>query len=114
MKKKYFTREKTDIIYIRLNNELSLNYIPTLGDGLDYGLGEVCLEEMDDKFAFYIVDKFIKHDYEEFSNIEDAIDKLINFYNQYDAGCNPDIMKSIFYETLELKKEDKKLLQYSK
>ena len=81
---KYFTIENNIIIYRRLKNETDLEYLPYLGASIDYGEGDACIEEgINDGveiFKFYIIDRFNKFDYQEFNNLEEAINRLIEYY----------------------------------
>ena len=105
-KRKYFTNENNDIIYNRLENELTIQYLPYLGPSINFGLGDICLEETDDIFKFYVIDRASKFEYEEFNTIEDAISKLITYYKENEIVDSPDKMKEIFYQTLVLKKQE--------
>ena len=95
--------ENNDIIYSRLKNETSINFLPYLGPCVDFGTGDICLEEGTNIYKFYVIDRNNKHYYEEFSKIEDAIQKLISYYIDRNIIDNPTKMKNIFYETLNLK-----------
>ena len=105
--RKYFTIENNDIIYTRLKSETSIENLPYLGPCVDFGIGDICLEEGINVYKFYVIDRNNKFYYEEFSKIEDAIEKLISYYNQRNMVNNSNQMKNIFYETLKLKKENK-------
>ena len=104
--RKYFTIENNDIIYKRLKSELSVEYLPYLGTCVDYGLGDICLEEAKDSFKFYIIDRAEKFEYVEFDKIEDAIQKLVSYYKENELVDNPDKMEEIFYNTLGLNKQE--------
>ncbi len=110
IQRKYFTIENNDIIYKRFKNEITLDYLPYLGPCVDFGLGDICLEEAKDCFKFYIIDRASKFDYEEFTKIEDAIDKLVSYYKQYNMVDDPDKMEEILYQTLGLSKQNIKIL----
>ena len=105
---KYFTIENNNIIYRRLKKETDLEYLPYLGACIDYGEGDVCIEEgIKDGveiFKFYIIDRFNKFDYQEFSNLEDAINRLVEYYINNEMTKEPEKVKSIFIETLGLQK----------
>ena len=105
-KRKYFTNENNDIIYKRLKKELTIQYLPYLGPSINFGLGDICLEETDDFFKFYVIDRASKFEYEEFNTIEDAISKLITYYKENEIVDSTDKMKEIFYQTLGLKKQE--------
>lgn len=105
MERKYFTDENNDIIYNRLKNELTIQYLPYLGPSINFGLGDICLEEDDNIFKFYVIDRASKFEYEEFNKVEDAIKKLTTYYKENKIVDSPDKMKKIFYQTLGLKKE---------
>ena len=104
--RKYFTIENNDIIYKRFKNELSIVYLPYLGPCVDFGLGDICLEEAKDNFKFYIIDRATKFELEEFVRIEDAIQKLISYYREYELVDDPDKMEEIIYQTLGLSKQE--------
>ena len=102
VERKYFTIDNNNMIYKRFREELKIDDLPYLGPCVDFGLGDVCLEESQDKFKFYIIDRATKFNLEEFDNIEDAIDKLVSYYKEYDLVDDPDKMKEIIYEALGL------------
>ena len=104
--RKYFTIENNDIIYKRFKNELSIVYLPCLGLCVDFGLGDICLEETKDNFKFYIIDRATKFELEEFVRIEDAIQKLISYYREYELVDDSDKMEEILYQTLGLRKQE--------
>ncbi len=104
--RKYFTIENNDIIYKRFKNELSIVYLPYLGPCVDFGLGDICLEEAKDNFKFYIIDRATKFKLEEFVRIEDAIQKLISYYREYELVDDPDKMEEIIYQTLGISKQE--------
>ena len=104
--RKYFTIENNDIIYKRFKNELSMVYLPYLGPCVDFGLGDICLEESKDPFKFYIIDRATKFEFEEFDKIEDAIQKLVSYYQEYEFVDDPDKMEEILYQTLNLSKHE--------
>ena len=87
-------------------NELLIVYLPYLGPCVDYGGGDICLEESNDSFKVYIIDRTRKFQYEEFFKIEDAIQKLISIYEEEKLVDNPDKMEEIFYQTLGLIKQE--------
>ena len=80
---------------------------PYLGPCVDFGLGDICLEESNGTFKFYIIDRGSKFECEEFDNIEDAISKLVSFYREYEIVDDPDKMEEILYQTLGLTKKIK-------
>ena len=84
MERKYFTDENNDIIYNRLKNELTIQYLPYLGPSINFGLGDICLEEDDNIFKFYVIDRASKFEYEEFNKVEDAIKKLATVTSKTD------------------------------
>lgn len=104
--RKYFTIENNDIIYKRFKIELSIDCLPYLGPCVDFGLGDICLEESKDNFKFYIIDRATKFELEEFDRIEDAIQKLISYYREYELVDNPDKMEEIIYQTLSISKQE--------
>lgn len=104
--RRYFTIENNDIIYKRLKSELSIAYLPYLGPCVDYGGGDICLEESSDNFKVYIIDRACKFQYEEFIKIEDAIQKLISIFKEEELIDNPNKMEEIFYQTLGLSKQE--------
>ena len=105
-KRKYFTNENNDIIYKRLKKELTIQYLPYLGPSINFGLGDICLEEDDNIFKFYVIDRASKFEYEEFNKVDDAIKKLVSYYKENEIVDNPDKMEEIFYQTLCLKKQE--------
>ena len=105
-KRKYFTIENNDIIYKRLKNEVSIEYLPYLGSSVDFGMGDICIEETKDIFKFYIIDNSSKFEYEEFNTVESAIQKLISYYKEYEMVDSPEKMEEIFYQTLGLSKNE--------
>lgn len=106
--RKYFTTDNNDIIYKRLKSEVKIDYLPYLGVCVDYGLGDICLEEDKDIFKFYIIDRTSKFEYEEFNKIEEAIQKLISYYEENEMVNSSAKMKEIFYQTLGLCKKENK------
>ena len=104
-KEQHFTDENKNIIYKRLKDEIDINELPILGNKVEFGRGNICLEESDNVFKFYIIDRARKFGYEEFDDIKDAIERLIKFYQEYEYIKNPDKMREIFYQTLGLEKE---------
>ena len=50
-----------------------------------------------------------KFEYEEFNNIEDAIQKLISYYRENKLVDDANKMEKIFYQALGQKKKKKKL-----
>ena len=105
--RKYFTIENNDIIYKRIRTELSIVYLPYLGACVDFGIGDICLEEAKDSFKFYIIDRMTKFEYEEFNNIEDAIQKLISYYRENELVDDANKMEEIFYQALGLENQKK-------
>lgn len=110
VERKYFTIENNDIIYKRFKNELSIRYLPYLGPCIDFGLGDICLEEAKDNFKFYIIDRAAKFELEEFDRIEDAIQKLISYYREYEFVDDQDKMEEILYQTLGLHKQENTII----
>ena len=106
MDKRYFTNKNNNIIYNRLEKELNINQLPILGIKAMYGVGDICLEEDGDVFKFYILDRAAKFEYEEFYDIEDAIQKLIFYYRLYEIVDDSEKMKEIFYQSLNIEKKD--------
>ena len=101
----YFTIENNDIIYQRMRNELSINHLPYLGPCVDFGMGDICLEEGTSVFKFYCIDRMEKYEYQEFDNINDAIKHLVSVYGEWEMVDDPDKMKEIIFQTLGLSKE---------
>jgi hypothetical protein len=108
--RKYFTVENNDIIYGRFKNELRMKGCgyPYLGPCVDFGLGDLCIEEDGDIFKFYVIDRGDKFGYKEFNDVRDAIQELISKYREYDLVDDLDKMEEIFYTTLGLEKKDNK------
>ena len=100
--RKYFTLENNDIIYKRLKEETDLDYLPYLGACVDFGLGDLVLEEDIDKFKVYFIERMSKYDYMEYGNLKDAVDDLINKCTRYKDNKDEiqEKMRNIFYETL--------------
>ena len=111
---KYFTIENNDLIYKRLKEETNIIHLPILGPSVDFGLGDVCIEECFENgkeiFKFYLIDRSEKYDCEEFDCIEAVINKLVDFYASWEVD-DPVSMRNIFYETLNLQKNNKKLIK---
>ncbi len=105
--RKYFTVANNDIIYKRLKSEIDISALPYLGPCVDFGLGDVCLEEsiIDGKenFKFYVIDRATKFNYREMDNVLDAIKMLVEYYDKYDMVSDYKKMEDIFLETLNLK-----------
>lgn len=104
--RKYFTVENNDIIYKRLKSEVSIMCLPYLGPCVDFGMGDICIEEAKDNFKFYVIDRATKFEYREFRKIEDAVQKLVSYYKENELVDNSDKMEEIFFQTLNLKKDE--------
>lgn len=107
---KYFAYETRKRIEDRLLNETDISGLPTLGHGIDFGMGEICLEETkdndnNDKFEFYFAVNYDKYHHQVFDNIEDAISALVEYYKKWDMIDKPNKMEKIIYQELGLKKE---------
>ena len=107
---KYFTYENRKRIEDRLLNETDISGLPTLGHGVDFGMGEICLEETkdadnNDKFEFYLAVNYDKYQHQIFDNIEDAISALVAFYKKTDMIDKPNKMEKIIYQELGLKRD---------
>lgn len=101
--RKYFTIENNNQIYRRLREEVEgIYYFPYLGPCVDFGAGDACLEEDGDIFKFYIIDRAYRFDYQEFDNIKDAIERLVEFEISYNDIKDPDKYRQIFYDVLGL------------
>lgn len=98
-----FTIENNDVIYRRIRAEVPMDYLPYLGPCVDFGMGDVCIEEAPDCFKFYVVDRMTKNGYEEFQDVRDAIQRLISYYKGF---IDTDKLEEIFYQTLGLTKRD--------
>ena len=107
VQRKYFTVDNNTRIYERLRSEVAISHMPYLGPFIDFGLGNICLEEAGDSFKFYIIDRASKYDYEEFDSIDAAIGKLVTFYQENEMVDNPYKMRDIFYQELGLEERDK-------
>ena len=105
-KKKYFTEEIISEIYKKLR-EIGIDELPVLGISMEYGLGCICLEEDEGIFNFYIIDRASKFELEQFDNIEDAIDRLVLCYKEFELVDDTDKMKEIFYQVLGLNHQNK-------
>ena len=109
MKLKYFTYENRKRIEERLLHETDISGLPTLGHGVDFGMGEICLEETkddndNDRFEFYVAINYDKSRHQVFDNIEDAITALVGFYRRNDMIDKPNKMEKIIYEEIGLKR----------
>ena len=114
---KYFTYENRKRIEDRLLHETDIAGLPTLGHGVDFGMGEICLEETkdengNDRFEFYLAVNYDKTHHQVFDNIEDAIRALVGFYKRTDMIDKPDKMEKIIYQEIGLNRDifDKKYL----
>ena len=108
--RKYFTIENNDTIYKKFKSELSIECLPYLGPCVDFGLGDICLEESKNNFKFYIIDRETKCQYKEFDKVEDAIQRLISYYREFELVDNPDKMEKILYQTLGLSKQENTII----
>ena len=102
--RKYFTIENNDVIYKRLRDETDIQYYPRLGPRVEFGMGDIVLEEGIDRFLFYIIDRMYKSDRAEFFDVREAIEHLINYYVKYEVA-DADALRNIFYETLGLERK---------
>lgn len=109
--RKYFTIENNDKIYKRFRNELKITYLPYLGPCVDFGLGDICLEESDNVFKFYIIDRTDKMEYQEFKDLKDAIERLISFYKEWNYVDDSNKMRDILYQTLNLTRKEKNSME---
>ena len=91
-----------------MRNELSINHLPYLGPCVDFGMGDICLEEGTDVFKFYCIDRIEKYEYQEFDNINDAIKHLVSVYGEWEMVDDPDKMAEIIFQTLGLSKEKRR------
>jgi hypothetical protein len=107
--REYFTLENNDRIYKRLYDETDITYMPVLGPSVDFGSGDICLEEsiISNKkiYLFYIINRSKKNNLEEFSNIEDAVNRLVAFYVEMHLTKDRNKLLNIFYEELNLKRQ---------
>lgn len=99
---KYFTKESNNIIYEALTN-LGATYLPYLGPHVEFGLGDLVLEEGKDGYKVYFIDRASIFQLNEFDNIVDAIENLIDKYVSYDE-LDRDMIAKIFYDTLKLER----------
>lgn len=99
----FFTIENNDEIYRRIRAEVPMDYLPYLGPCVDFGMGDVCIEEAPDCFKFYVIDRGIKNESKEFQDVRDAIQRLISYY---EGSVDTDKLEEIFYQTLGLTKRD--------
>lgn len=102
MERKYFTFKNTEKINKRLLNELDIEGLPTLGVGVGFGIGEICLEETEGKYRFYFAAGWDKFHYREFDNIKDGINELTSYYKKWDMVDKPNKMEKIIYQELGL------------
>ena len=105
---KYFTVSNNDKIYRRLISEFNLKYLPYLGANIFYGKGETCLEEDNNKFYYYVIDRQYRVYFKELDNIYDAIDYLVIQYTNYFREVDKSKMRDIFLEELNLEKGNRK------
>ena len=87
----------------RIRAEVPMDYLPYLGPCVDFGMGDVCIEEAPDCFKFYVIDRGIKNESKEFQDVRDAIQRLISYYECF---VYTDKLEEIFYQTLGLTKRD--------
>ena len=87
----------------RIRAEVPMDYLPYLGPCVDFGMGDVCIEEAPDCFKFYVIDRGIKNESKEFQDVRDAIQRLISYYEGF---VDTDKLEEIFYQTLGLTKRD--------
>ena len=103
--RKIFTTENNDIIYKRLKEETRIQHFPFLGPCVDFGMGDICLEEAFEEgkpiYKVYCIDRATKFDYQEFELVEDAIIQLAEMYVGYEIESS-DEMTSIMFEVLNL------------
>ncbi len=105
---KYFTYENRKRIEESLLHETDIACLPTLGHGVDFGIGEICLEETkdndgNDRFELYFAVNYDKYQHKIFDNIADAINALVEYYKKWDMVDKPNKMKKIIYQELGLK-----------
>ena len=101
-KRKVFTDEVIDRIYEKLGDKIS--NLPNLGEEISSGWGSVCLEELNDMFLVYVVDRTTKYDVAEFLNVKDAVDYMIStYYSLYES--EEKAMKKTFYDELNIGKD---------
>ena len=102
-KRKYFTIENNDIIYKKMK-ELDIRYLPYLGVQVEFGLGDLVLEEGKNKFRVYTIDRMTKFGTKEFNNVVDAIGEIINEMIQIEPNIDKELLENIFFETLKIEK----------
>lgn len=104
--RKVFTLDTNDRIYRRLRIEIPSARFPYLGTSLDYGLGDVCIEENEYGFKFFVIDRRSKYNEVEFGNLKDAIDYLVEYEYPNVKRKRETVEKNhyrrIFYEELHL------------
>ena len=105
--RKYLNLENNYIIYKRLEDELTIEIFPTWCSSTDFGMGDICLEESNNSFKFYIMDRDTKLHYSEFDTIEAAVERLVSYYRENDLVDDSNRMKMIFYETFSLNEQEK-------
>ena len=106
----YFTEDRINSINRRLREELNLKYLPYLGVNVICGKGEMCLEEDDGLFKYYVIDRNNKVYLEVYDSVFNAVDSLVKHYCYCFKEVDESTMKSIFYEELGLK-NDKRILR---
>ncbi len=107
----YFTEDRVNTINKRLREELNLKYLPYLGANVIYGKGEMCLEENNGVFKYYVIDRNNKVYLEIYDNVYDAVDSLVKHYSYCFKEVNESMMKSIIYEVLGLKTNRKAIIR---
>ena len=105
-KRKYFNWDNNNTIYNRLMKETIISYIPYLGQGLQFGAGDIVLEEDGEIYKFYIIDRDVKFCYEEFDNVVSAMEKLVTYYDEAELIDDPDKMMGIFFFFLNIKRNN--------
>lgn len=102
---KYFTFENVSLIYQRLFEETKILNMPCLGVHCGYGLGDVCLEELDaNNFDLYLIDRAFIYNLDHFDDLESAIKYMIDNYYSKEKPKDIERMYNIFCEVLKLEK----------
>ena len=112
MDKKYLTIENSFRIYDRLKNEVNIipGYTPYLWGNVLVGNNDIILSEEDGSFLIYIQNIKEINNVVYFTNIKDAVDYLISYYETNLLVDNPETMRNIFYETYGIDLDIKRVL----
>ena len=116
MDKKYLTIENSFKIYDRLKNEVNIvpGCTPYLWGNILVGDNDIILTEKDGLFSVYIQNIKEFSNIEIFSEIKDAVDYLISYYENNMLVDDSNIMRNIFYETYGIERDIERVLEKRK